>query len=662
MNFSEYNMSKATETLYKSNPVNHKRLATDKLFLDASDVKFSGMLDDAVRFTEKKQLLDRAHWKRFVDQFRFQDDGENRGWRGEYWGKMMRGGAFVYSYTKNEELYQVLTETVCDMLTCAEPDGRVSTYSRATEFGGWDIWCRKYVLLGMQYYLEICRDDELRQKIVSFMCGSLDYLIERIGNEPGKRNITSCSGCWRGLNASTILEPTVRLYDITGDKKYLDFAAYIISEGGVSTGNIFKLAEEDIAYPYEYPVTKAYEMMSLFEGIIEYYRATGDEKYRKIAINFAKRIAESDITIIGTAGCSHELLDHSLVHQADPFYFDDVKQETCVTVTWMKYCMQLLAMTGDPFFADCFEISLYNAYLGSYNTEGKVSPSVAERFPDYIEEILPFDSYSSLLPDTRGRQTGGIQLMRDRHVYGCCACIASAGAGMVGKVAMTLDETGAAINLYSRGVYETRTPEGKKVRISLDTDYPADGVVKLRFLDSTNGNFSLKLRIPAWSKETTLSIGNDTHSVSSGYAELTRDFAAGDEITLTLDMRAQVIHPVSCPRDIVNTDMQWDLDILVHRVVLESPETKYHIAIRRGPLILARDARLGSDVKKPVDIDYDSEGYVKLTPSSVAKFPYIVCFSVPKTDGGSFTVVDYSSSGKTWDKRSEYACWLPTKH
>lgn len=45
-------------------------------------------------------------FKSFDQQFRDQQDGENQGWRGEYWGKMMRGAVMVYEYSQNRELYQ----------------------------------------------------------------------------------------------------------------------------------------------------------------------------------------------------------------------------------------------------------------------------------------------------------------------------------------------------------------------------------------------------------------------------------------------------------------------------------------------------------------------------------------------------------------------------
>ena len=62
----------------------------------------------------EKQLLKADLWYDFAEQFSDQIDGSDDGWRGEYWGKMMRGGCFVYSYTKNKKLLEILTDTGCD--------------------------------------------------------------------------------------------------------------------------------------------------------------------------------------------------------------------------------------------------------------------------------------------------------------------------------------------------------------------------------------------------------------------------------------------------------------------------------------------------------------------------------------------------------------------
>ena len=58
--------------------------------------KYTGCAREAVAFLEKEQLLDERLWKICVEQYRATLDGTNKGWRGEYWGKMMRGAVTVY--------------------------------------------------------------------------------------------------------------------------------------------------------------------------------------------------------------------------------------------------------------------------------------------------------------------------------------------------------------------------------------------------------------------------------------------------------------------------------------------------------------------------------------------------------------------------------------
>ncbi len=231
-------------------------LSTDRYFTDFKNkAKYTGYVDDAIRYIEDFQLLRKDLWKCFVDRFRERDaDDFDCGWRGEYWGKMMRGACFIYAYTENPQLYRVLEETVSDILSTQEKNGRISTYSPENEFIGWDIWARKYVLLGMQYFLEICKDDELAERIVASMCKQLDYIIAEIGDEnDGKKSITAATNHWRGLNSSSILEPVVRLYTVTGDQKYFAFAEYIVNCGGTDVENIFDLAYENKLFPYQYP-------------------------------------------------------------------------------------------------------------------------------------------------------------------------------------------------------------------------------------------------------------------------------------------------------------------------------------------------------------------------------------------------------------------------
>jgi len=294
------------------------------------------------------QACDRSLWKKFVDQFRWAKEGkdvdsENRSWRCEYWGKVMRGACMLQKLTENETLYKILEETVCDMLTVQDDLGRFSTYSVEKEWNGWDIWGRKYVLLGFIYFLDICKCDALREKIIAALCRHADYIAAHIGDGEGKTPIYKASCHWLGINSSSILEPMVLLYEITKEQRYYDFAKYII-DCGMAEG--FNLPEALLAgdkYPYQFPVVKAYEMMSCIEGLLEFYRITGEEKYLTIGKNFARLVRESDVTIIGCSGCTHELFDHSAARQTYAKY-PGIMQETCVTVTWMKFNSKLFML------------------------------------------------------------------------------------------------------------------------------------------------------------------------------------------------------------------------------------------------------------------------------------------------------------------------------
>ncbi len=648
------------ENFYEKNTANYPRLKKDVFFVDYENkYSYDGIMDDTVKFVEKYQLLSKTHWKKFVQQFR-KDSDYDAGWRGEYWGKMMRGACFVYAYSQNEKLYSILSETVSDMIDSSDESGRISSYGKNHEFDGWDMWCRKYVLLGMQYFLEICKDRDLSAKIVESMCRQVDYIITKIGySEEGKKMITSATRHWRGLNSSSILEPVVRLYSITGDEKYFEFAKYIVDCGGTDVENIFELAYKNELYPYQYPVTKAYEMMSCFEGLMEFYRITGNEKYKTAIINFADRILESDFTVIGSCGCTHELFDHSTVRQANTTN-GKIQQETCVTVTLMKFFYQLTLLTGKSEYADAFEISLYNAYLGATNTEQVIEPTIKAEHPDWKIEPLPFDSYSPLTSGTRGNGIGGLKVMSDNSYYGCCACIGSAGIGLVPKMQLLTSKDGFALNLYINGKILSKTPANQEVCFNIKTDYPKSGKIDIEISAQMPESFTLSLRNPGWSEKTSVTVNGDAIKTEKGYICINREWKTGDVLTVELDMSTRAVYPIPYGSDILMNKVIWGKNYMVSTFDKEDPDAKNHIALQRGPIMLAQDSRLGYNVDEPVSIKIGSGGYVDVEITDVKEYNNMVGVKVPLTNGEFITLTDYASCGKLWTEQSKMAVWIYT--
>ncbi len=610
-------------------------------------IQFQGLAHEAALFFQREQLTDPALWKRFVEVFRVQQDGENKGWRGEYWGKTMRGGALIYAYTHDAALYDVLTDAVKDLLTVAEEDGRVSGYTRDTEFTSWDLWCRKYVILGCEYYLEICKDEALKREILRFLCRCADYILAYIGE--GKKRITATSHRWYGVNSSSILEPMVKLYRLTEDQKYLDFATHIVENGGADHVNIFELAYENKLLPYQYGVSKAYEMMSCFEGLLEYYKVTGIEKYKSAVIRFADAIIASEVSIIGSCGITHELFDHTRTRQT--VAYDGVMQETCVTVTWMKFCARVLELTGDSRYADEMERSFYNAYLGALNVEHKESSHPYEWFilkkgySHYLPTFMPTDSYSPLTPGKRGRVVGGSQLLHDGSYYGCCAAISAAGVGVFLEQAVTVGKDCITLNFFERGTAKVEI-KGVEVSLEIETDYPADGKVRVKVNTAKPVSFTLKVRNPAW------------HHGPRGYALYTKEWSR-DTVEILFEMPLQLHYPEHWEKDVVYTDISQTVGaykaVLPVEVQHKEEEDRY-VAVTRGPLTLAADSRTG----KPADSVFDVRNMaVKKENTFGDAFPCLLNMEFTDETGDRFNLIDYASAGRDWE--TTIAAWLPTK-
>ena len=628
----------------------------DRLFMNpATKTVLSGRIADTLKFISEFQLISPDMWKRFVRQFSEHTDSHDEGWRGEYWGKMMRGATFVYEVTRDPALFDVLKETVEDMISTADENGRISSYTLDAELTGWDLWCRKYVILGMQYFTEISDDKELNSRILACMEGQLKALMTVVGpRSEGKTPVTYTSNFWRGLNASSILEPVVRAYSLTGNEIYLGFAEHIIGEGFTQVDNLIDLAYKNDAAPYQYPITKAYEMISCFMGLLEYYRIKGIEKHRTAVVNFASKVLETDFTVAGSGGMAHELFDHSLVRQANPNK-DSTAQETCVTVTMMQMFSQLALFTGETKYLDAFERSLYNAYLGSVNTEKCISPYSVNNAPLATQEPLPFDSYSPLTAATRGTCIGGFKVMPDNRYYGCCACIGSAGIGLAGKMALLSSREGIALALYIPGNYETILPSGSELSLTVDTNYPAGGLVRIYISPEKTEEFTLSLRIPSWCEKAELTVSGRSFPVThTGMTDIRRVWKKGDEILLSFDMPIKIHRPIPYGRDLLMNKYCGHVHIMAPNLDIEDPEAKRHAAFTKGPLVLAADEALGADFNSPIPIDLSqcAENYFPAT----SPFDCQLVLSLPLSNGGTVTLADYASVGKTW--KTKIAAWI----
>ena len=426
---------------------------------------------------------------------------------------------------------------------------------------------------------------------------------------------------------------------------------------------MFELAYKNELHPYQYPVTKAYEMTSCFVGLLEYYRIRKNEKHLTAIVNFANRILEDDFTVIGSAGCTHELFDHSTVRQSNPDRGDPRAQETCVTVTLMQFFYQLNLITGDPRYIDAFERSLYNGYLGAVNTDDAIDTTAAKLYPELTMVPMPFDSYSPLTAGIRGNGTGGLKAFEDGRYYGCCICIGSAGIGVAMKTAVLTSKSGVVVNLFEKGSVAQPLANGKSVTLDFDTAYPVNEKVKITVDTDCDDDFEILVRNPEWSANTIVAVNGNEITATEGYISIYRKWSKGDTIEITFDMRAKAIYPIPYGSQILMNKVVWGANCMCPTFDREHPSTKNHIAIQRGPLMLAQENRLGYSVDDAVSVKVNKNGYVDIVipENKIAPYHCELEAQIPTTDGDYFTVTDYASTGKLWTEESKMAVWFNTK-
>jgi len=494
----------------------------------------------------------------------FQNRNEDGSWRCEYWGKWVTSSILAYTYQPTPELKAIIDNAVKQVILTQSADGYIGTYPDAKRVTDWDVWGRKYTLLGLLAAYDLSGD----KKILDAACRFTDNLISGFG--PGKRNIAEDAvPVLKGVASSSILEPIVLLYQRTGNVNYLNFAKYIVGQWSIPnkyTSKGLMIIEDALAGrpPLQIASTAhAYSMMSCFEGVCELYRVTGDKKYLDAAVKFANGIRSTERMICGS--CSNQEIWCDGVRQQTELLEQPI--ETCATVTWMKYCYQLLRLTGDPVWADEMEVSLYNALLGAMTPKGDWfaynTPLMGERVPSFVQQ-------------------------KDVELS-CCVMSGPRGLLLTPRWAVMQSNNGLTINLYAGGVYKLRLTDGTPVEIIQKTDYPKSDQIVIAVKPVKNSKFTVRLRIPEWSKETKALVNKDSFPCKAGeYLAINRNWKSNDTIKLTLDLRGRVV---------------------------PAPSGAPQLAVMRGPVLLAMDNRLVVSKDTAVWLYSEPEGYVKPTPS-----------------------------------------------
>ena len=333
-------------------------------------------------------------------------------------------------------------------------------------------------------------------------------------------------------------------------------------------------------------------------------------------------VQDVEVTVVGSAGCKCEEFNNSAQVQTD--YTENMMQETCVTVTWMRLLCKLYAFTGEKHYAEQIEISARNALYGSLNYHGLQQYAIEQK--DWLKIPLPFDSYSPLVNHRRGRATGGLKFYTDGFFYGCCACIAAAGIAIYPLYAVMQAEDGICVNALLEGTVSTVLSGDKVFTLRAVGDLLYSKKMKLTLCTEEKEGTKVRIRIPAWCDR--LIAESNEATVKEEAGELVILVPSGGEITVGLSAEFS----------------------------LRKIERNGKTAFQYGPLILARDAiKEGvSDLMENLSLKNDGE-IVLLTPREEEQLRLLL----KKEDGSDLLLTDYASCGGEWTREdAKVSVWL----
>lgn len=509
------------------------------LRIPVKEIHLEGYVQNRLHSSVQNRIL-AQDIDRLVEVFNPEKRTETHQWQSEFWGKWFTSAVLAYQFQPTEELFQALEKAVNGLIKYQTADGYIGNYADTHRLQQWDIWGRKYCMLGLLAFYDIKQDKKVLKAAENLAQSLMDDLNKVDG-------IIVTKGNYRGMAASSILEPLCQLYTKTNNKKYLEFAEEIVNQWSREDGpKLIEKSAENVASRFPKPTSwysweqgqKAYEMMSCYEGLLELYRLTGKDSYKQAVLNVWENINLTEINIAGS-GASTEMWFGGKALQAQPIHHF---QEVCVTVTWIKLSLQLFRLTGDSKFAEAAEIAYYNALLGSLSNDGaqwaKYTPLNGQRLP--------------------GSEQCGMGL-------NCCEASGPRALFLWPFYAVTAGKDAIQINYFIPGTYEVELNK-QKIQVNIQTDYPKSGNISVKLISKKPISAAVQIRVPSWSAESQIALNRSQvqDEVKAGqYYELNRTWKSTDEVQLSLSMEGR-----------------WE----------EIGDEFKSYAIMRGPIVLARDA------------------------------------------------------------------------
>lgn len=391
-----------------------------------------------------------------------------------------------------------------------------------------ELYCFGHLTEGAVAYYQATKKDKLLKAAMKYA----DYISSVFGPEEGKK---------KGYPGHEIAEMAlVRLYEVTGDKKYVDLAKFFVDERGQrpyyfdleDPTRVPKGKEDEERNQYNQshkPVRMqkeatghAVRAVYLYSGMADIARLTEDEELLAACDTIFDNIVSKKMYITGGIGATH-------LGEAFSFNYDlpndTAYAETCAAIGLVFFARRMLEIKADRKYSDVMELSLYNAVLSGMAMDGKsffyVNPL----------EVNP----EACLKDERKFHVKHIR----QKWFGCACCppnIARLLSSIV-TYAYTENEDTLFTHLYIGGEVTKKFKDGEAT-FKITSNFPWNGDVCIEALNENPVNGTLALRIPGWCKD---KISVDGAVEKDGYLYVTKDWKKGEKLALSFTMKPMLI-------------------------------------------------------------------------------------------------------------------------
>lgn len=312
------------------------------------------------------------------------------------------------------------------------------------------------------------------------------------------------------------------LYRITGEERYLGLASRLLEFRGERKDVLVGSGLSDwedvlLPMPWDPDVTgHAVCAVYLTAGMTDLLAELGDQRIEQALDAKWQDMVLRKSYLTGNIGSRHA---GEAVGGAYELPSGRAYCETCAGIGILMWCWRMLLLRGEARYADRFEEVLYNSVLCGVGLGGDrffyanplEDPGEMERLPWYRCPCCP---------------TNVMRLLAQLEHY-----------------IATQDESGIQLHQYTPARIDAALESAGAVRLSVETEFPLDGAVRVRVESPGSGEWTLSIRRPAWCQQDAAVLVNgapiraDDGGARPGYLTVSRRWAEGDVLSAEFPMR-----------------------------------------------------------------------------------------------------------------------------